>query len=331
MKKLFLLIIIFTLNLFAQGWWNNINTIDEINDPEKHEIFANSSGIHILTRTASGVITYYKLNSEGDVQTTYTLETSNADFPNIVGSNDKIYAVYRTVNSNNENVIRVKYSIDNGSSWLTDIEDKQTTARECNGVEAVYDPNNGVHIVWATKDYNHGAAFETYYRRLAPNNSWPEFKTVTDYTPTETGGNPNITFSPNRVHVSFNTDASSTIYGYGDAITRDKVNGIWQDPQIVVSGTAQSIEERLIVRGNYLYLFYNCRFSPSSAYDLKYKTKPLSSNSWTDYPAIESGLFWTTKDAFEVTKTKNDSIHIIYKMNNEVDWFYARKSYGGTN
>lgn len=322
MKKLFLFIIIFTLNLFAQGW-NDIKTITSIPEPEKYDIFANSSGIHTLTRTGSGVITYYKLNSGGDVQTIYELEPNNGgDFPNIVGSNDKIYAVYKAGNN-----IRVRYSTDNGSSWLTNIADRQTTANYCNGVDAVYELGNGVHIVWATQDGNGGTSgFETYYRRLASNNSWAdaEYKNVTDYNTPEYGGNPCVTVSPNRVHVSFNTDASNSINGPGDAKTRDKFNGVWENPQIVVSGAEQSVDERILVRGGYLYLFYNC----PNGYDLKYKTRPLALTNWSEVQTIESGQFDYYEDAFEITKTTNDNIQIIYKKFIEgAGWNFVYKYY----
>ena len=57
--------------------------------------------------------------------------------------------------------------------------------------------------------------------------------------------------SPNRVHVSFNTDNSTDPDGSGDVITRDNYNGDWQTPQTVVEVTPsvseQSVDERLLV------------------------------------------------------------------------------------
>jgi hypothetical protein len=323
MKKLFLIILILASNLFSQGW-NEIKTTT-ISEPEKHDIFANSSGIHILSRYGNGNVIYYKLNSDGTVNKTITLE-ANGDFPNIVGTNDKIYAIYKTVDNNNNPVIRVKYSVDNGSNWLNNIEDRLTTANYCNGVDAVYN-DQGVHIVYATQDGG-ASGFETYYRRLAPDNSWPEYKNVTDDNVAQYGGNPCITVSPNRVHVSFNTDPTTSMVEPGDVKTRDKFNGNWQTPQPVVSVSEQSKDERLLVRGAYLYLFYNC----SNSNDLKYKTRPVASTSWSDYPPIESGLVWYYEDAFEITKTTNDDIQVIYKMHVAgTGWVFAHTYYNGTS
>lgn len=150
MKKFFLLILILASNLFGQEWNDIVTT--SIEEPDRTDIFTNSSGIHILIKNPSSTnIVYYNLNSAGEIDEdkTETLETSGY-FPNIIGSNDKIYAIYKTIDNNNDDVIRVKYSTDNGSSWLADIADRPTTANYCNGVDAVYDLGNGVHLVWAT-------------------------------------------------------------------------------------------------------------------------------------------------------------------------------------
>jgi hypothetical protein len=325
MKKLFLLILILASNLFGQGWNNIVTTT--INEPNYHtDIFTNSSGIHILIRNFDNNIVYYNLNSAGSVEKTCTLETSESgSFPNIVGSNDKIYAIYKTGNN-----IRVKYSTDNGSNWLTDIADRPTTANDCNGVDAVYELNYGIHIVWATRD-DTTPAFETYYYRLNTFDQWVDPKTVTDHNAAQTGGNPSVTVSQSRVHVSFNTDATTTLTGSGDVKTRDKYTGNWQTPQTVVYNSEKSLDERLLVRGDYLYLFYNC----SNSNDLKYKTRPVASTSWLDYPPIESGLVYYYEDAFEITKTINDYnyyIHIVYKMHiSGQGWSYTYKYFDGTN
>ena len=249
MKKLFFLILILASNLFAQEW-NDIVTTD-IEEPVKTDIFTNSSAIHILIRNNDGEIVYYNLNSAGedDEDKNETLETSGY-FPNIIGTNDKIYAIYKTVDDDDD-VIRVKYSTDNGSSWLTNIDDRPTTENDCNGVDAVYELGKGVHLVWATLD-DTTPAFETYYYRLNTLDQWVDGKNVTDYITAENGGNPSVVVSPNRVHVSFNTDPTTYNYGLGDVKTRDKYNGNWQDPQTVVStsgSSEQSLDERLLVRG----------------------------------------------------------------------------------
>jgi len=260
------------------------------------------------------------------------LETSGS-FPNIIGSNDKIFAIYKTGNN-----IRVKYSTDNGSNWLTDIADRTTTANYCNGVDAVYDLGNGVHIVWATQD-DTTPAFETYYWRLNDNVvpfQWVDYRNVTDYSTTQTGGNPSVAVSPNRVHVSFNTDLTTNNYGLGDVKTRDKYNGNWQDPQTVVTGSSdQSRDERILVRGGYLYLFYNRDNPATYPDDLRFRTRSVdNTSSWSDPTTLESGTLWQYEDAFEITKTTdNNFIHILCKkyIYPGPGWCYTYKYYNGSN
>ena len=333
MKKQFLLILILASNLFGQGWNNIVTT--SIEEPERTDIFTNSSGIHILIRNSinNNNIVYYNLNSAGDVIKTVPLETIGY-FPNIVGTNDKIYAVYKTGNN-----IRVKYSTDNGSSWLTNIEDRPTTENDCNGVDAVYQEglSGGVHIVWATRDGG-TSGYETYYRRLAPDNSWAdvEYKNVTDYSTPEYGGNPNVVVTPNRVHVSFNTDPTTSPSGLGDVKTRDKYYSSWQTPQTVVSASGsseQSRDERLLVRGEYLYLFYNRDNPATPPDDLRFRTRRADNQTgWSNFTQLEEGKLFQEENAFEITKTNNDFIHILckkYLVN--IGWSYTYKYYNCTN
>lgn len=337
MKKLFLLILILASNLFGQEW-NDPETITSITNTYKTDILANSSGIHILTQTLENAIVYYKLNinSEGDVYVakTETLETSQIGgyFPNIVGSNDKIYAIYKTVDNNNNDVIRVKYSTD-GDSWIWNENlDRLTSDKDCNGVDAVYQDQLGIHTVWGLRDSDPN--FKTYYARLNPDYTWVEYKNVTDASEAPYGGNPNVVVSPNRVHVSFNTDNSTDPDGSGDAITRDKYNGDWQTPQTVVKVTPsvseQSVDERLLVYGDYLYLFYNRKDNGPN--DLRYRRRTFSSNTWSDYTEIVTDKLSYYDEDFEITKTTNDSIHIIYKGHvPSVGWSFLYKYYDGTN
>jgi hypothetical protein len=335
MKKLFLLILILASNVFAEEGWNDIVRVTDIKEPHMTDIFTDSSAIHILIRDYEGQIVYYNLNSEGIVCTTKTctLETSG-NFPNIVGTNDKIYAVYKTVDNKDNDVIRVKYSTDNGDSWETSINDRPTTENDCNGVDAVYN-DQGVHLVWATQDEDDPTpAYETYYYRLNTEHSWVDYKNVTDHNSSQTGGNPSVVVSPGRVHVSFNTDKTIFNYGLGDVITRDKYNGNWQDPQTVVSESApseQSLDERLLVRGDYLYLFYNCSIADDPN-DLKYRTRKADdTQGWSGFTRIETKTLWKYEDAFEVTKTTNDFIHILCKKFQGLDgWEYAYKYYNGS-
>lgn len=165
MKKLFLLIMMFSTLSFGQSWNSIVTTT--INEPnlEKMDLFTNKDGNHLLIKRTNGNIVYYNLNSSGVVNTSkiITLETTG-DFPNIVGSEDKIIAIYKV-----GNLIKGKYSTNGGSNWTALSYNISTSSNECNVLDAVYDPDRGVHLVWATRD--DGSNYETYYQRLSVSNT----------------------------------------------------------------------------------------------------------------------------------------------------------------
>ncbi len=337
MNKIILLILILASNLFAQGWNNTVTT--NITIPNNIDIFTNSSGIHILLQTTENEIIYYNLNSAGeeDEDKTESLETIGY-FPSIVGTNDIIYAIYKTVDNNNNDVIRAQYSTDNGSSWIWNSNlDIATSEYFCNGVDAIYEETRGVHAVWGIKDsYPNHDNFETYYARLTYTTpyQWTENKNVTDDNSAQYGGNPQVTVSPNRVHVSFNTDATTNNTGVGDVKTRDRYNGSWEDPQTVVSSNLdeQSIDERLLVRGDFLYLFFIDDISGLN----ELKSKRRRADNTEDWEggvgAIESRIS-EYEDAFEVKKTDNGDIHIVCKKHIPPPghgWTYIYKYYNSS-
>lgn len=251
MKKIIFLLVLFYFSALAQGWNNTVTT--SINEPnlDKMDLFTNRDGNHILIKRSDGTIIYYNINSSGEVDgnKTETLE-SNSDFPNIVGSNEKIYAVYKS-----GNYIKGKYSTNGGTDWSS-ISNLSTTSNTCNGVDAVYQDNQGVHVVWATKDSD--PFYETYYYLLNNSNSWVDGKTVTDYDANEVGGFPTVTFSTNRAHISYNTGThGDPFYNQGIIKTRDKFQGNWQTPQTVWIGNMISSTERLFSANNTLFVFFH--------------------------------------------------------------------------
>lgn len=308
MKKIILLLAVFCSMSFGQGWNTTVQT--SINEPnvEKMDLASNASGVHVLIKRTNGNIVYYNLNSSGvvDGSKTATLQT-NGDFPNIVASNDIVYALYKT-----GNVIRARYSTNGGSSWIWNSSlDRTTTANLCNGIDAVYQDQLGIHLVWATRDDNPN--FKTYYSRLRPSDhQWVEFQNVTSHTSAFYGGNPTVTFSAGCVHVGFNTDDSDQTWTPGDAKTRDRLNGVWQTPQTVVSGSDQSVDEKLLVSGNTLYLFYT-RFISGDPItnDLVYRTRSVSGTTWSSPVVLKTSIF-ESGNAFSVAKTVDNNIHVIY-------------------
>lgn len=166
--------------------------------------------------------------------------------------------------------------------------------------------------MWATRD--NYPNFETYYNRLRlSDNQWTEFKNVTDHSSAQVGGRPSVSFSSGRVHVSFNTSYYAEPYAQGNAGTRDRLNGSWQTPQSVVSGSEETVKEKLLVRGSTLFMFY-AKWNYNGGLitnDLVYRTRSVSGTTWSSpttlaYTIEESG------NAFNFAKTSNDNIHTVF-------------------
>ena len=280
MKRIILLFALFYSLTFGQGWNNTVTTSISESNLDKMDVFTNKDGNHLLIKRTNGNIVYYNFNSSGTVDgnKTATLE-SNGDFPNIVGSNDKIFALYKA-----GNYIKGKYSTNGGSSWSSLPYNISTSTNACNGVDAVYDKDRGIHLVFAMRDtYMY---FETYYYRLNSSNQWVDSKNVTDYG-SEVGGVPSVTFSDNRIHVSYNTGEADPPYiGVGESKTRDKnlSTSTWLTPQLVSDGEVDygTSREKLRVRGNKLFcIFLDCWADLGQyGYHVQVKTRDLTGTYW---------------------------------------------------
>ena len=302
MKKiLFLFIIICSLS-FGQGWNSIVTTT--INEPnlDKMDLFTNKSGNHILIRRTNGDIRYYKVNSSGTVQISTTLATGG-DFPNIVGSNDKIYALYKSGNA-----IKVRYSTNAGVNWYS-YSDRSINPYIVNGVDAVYELGQGVHLVYATRDND--PYYETHYWKLNTDNSWVDYKNVTDYG-SEVGGAPTVSFSTNRVHVSYNTGANEDPNGgQGIPKTRDKYINSWQAPQQVYPNEI-IFRERVHAGSSKLFdFYYQFRGSFGELYtDLYVKERTFGSSTWS-----ASTLLKLAANSIYIVSTANTNdgkTHIVY-------------------
>ena len=84
---------------------------------------------------------------------------------------------------------------------------------------------------------------------------WDYYKNVTDNDQYEVGGAPTVTYSQNRVNVSYNLKTG--IIGY--IKTRDRNDGIGKLP--FVSTTDESVAEKLVVRGSYICNLWEIHFS----------------------------------------------------------------------
>jgi hypothetical protein len=289
---------------FGQGWNTTVQT--SINEPnvEKMDLTANASGVHVLIKRSNGNIVYYNLNSSGvvDASKTAILQTSG-DFPNIVASSNVVYALYKT-----GNVIRARYSTNGGSSWIWNSSlDRTTTANLCNGVDAVYEDGlaGGVHLVWATRDDHPN--FKTYYSRLE-DNQWVELQNVTSHASGFYGGFPTVSFSNNRVHISFNNgQESDPVYNQGIANTRDKIGSNWQAPQEVVNVANL---ERIYASGGKLFNFYT-QFNPGVVVTLYVKSKDITAGYW---PTSSELLKYSIKPGSRVSaiESTDGKLHIVY-------------------
>jgi hypothetical protein len=310
MKKIIFLITLFCSMSFGQGWNTTVTTSLSEPNLEKMDLFANSSGIHLLIKRTSGYILYYKLNSEGQVvipvEENPVIFSTNGDFPAITGTADIVYAFYKEGSN-----VKGRYSTTGGDSWIS-LPDRSTTSNTANGVDAVYQSGSGggVHLVWATQDA--GSNFKTYYSRLE-DNQWVEFQDVTDHSSAPVGSIPSVTFSPNRVHVSFNMGATTSPDAHGgDVRTRDRVNGVWQTPVPAVSYPEESGYEKLIVRGSTMYLFYSKReIHEHIVNDLLYRTRSVSGGSWSD-PSTLAETISINRYSFDVSRTFNNNIHLVF-------------------
>lgn len=227
----------------------------------------------------------------------------------------------------------MRYSTDGGSSWIyNSLLDRAIGSNLCNGVDAVYEDGYGVHLVWATRD--NYPNFETYYYRLRlSDNQWVEFKNVTDHSLAQVGGRPSVSFSSGRVHVSFNTSYYAEPYAQGNAGTRDRLNGVWQTPQPFVTGSEETVKEKLLVRGSTLFMFYSkWNFNGGLiTNDLVYRTRSVSGSTWSSpttlaYTIEESG------NAFNVTKTSDNNVHVvIYPEDAEESYGLVHRTYNGSS
>lgn len=324
MKKVILLLITTGFVLFcsfalAQGWNNTVTT--SINEPnlDKMDLFTNKDGNHILIKRSDGTIIYYNINSSGTVDgsKTETLESSG-DFPNIVGSNEKIYAVYKS-----GDYIKGKYSTNGGTDWSS-VSNLSTTSNTCNGVDAVYKIGKGAHVVWATKDSDPN--YETYYYLLNTSNSWENGKTVTDYGD-EVGGFPTVTFSTDRVHVSYNTGTSSDpTTNEGEAKTRDKYTSTWQTPQIVFDDKNSGAERAFSNNTTLFDFYYKFIGDMSPIYnDLYVKTRAVGGTTWSSPTLIE--YYAHPGKLVSTLKTNDGKTNIFYEAGYPATIYH--KSYDG--
>lgn len=323
MKNMILIIALIYSVAFGQSWNSTVTTTINTASLERMDLFTNKDGNHLLIKNSNGNIIYYNINSQGTVDNnkTETLE-SNGDYPTITGSNDKIYAIYKS-----GNYIKGKYSINGGTDW-TPLSNINVGSNACNGIDAAYQNQIGVHVVYAMRDSD--PYFETYYYLLNTNNAWVNYKQVTDYG-TEVGGVPSVNFSSNRVHVSYNSGEATPPYiGVGVSKSRDKIGNDWQTPQLVSDGEVDfgTSREKLQVRGNKLFcIFYDAWVDLGQyGWRIQVKSRDLAGAYW---PSEYNNIFYNghPQSLLGAETTANGNLHVlnynlgvVYRSYNGSQW-----------
>jgi len=150
MKKVIILIVVLSLNVFAQtsNWTGvketNINVINA--DPSGVDIFTNGYGNHIIVQESAS-LNYYKMNVNGVAGTPIPLESESVVSPSITGDASRIYVVYR---KNSETNIKTKYSSDGGIIW-NDLSPNNPINSNANSIESVFS-NNNLHVTFGVSN-----------------------------------------------------------------------------------------------------------------------------------------------------------------------------------
>jgi hypothetical protein len=322
MKRIILIIAFIYSVAFGQSWNTPVTTTISASSLEKMDLFTNKDGNHLLIKNSNGNIIYYNFNSSGTVNNnkTETLE-SNGDYPAITGSNDKVYAIYKS-----GIYIKGKYSTNGGTDW-TAISNINVGSNACNGIDANYQDQLGVHLVYAMRDND--PYFETYYYRLTPypGHSWTDYKNVTDYG-SEVGGVPSVAFSSNRVHVSYNSGQATPPYiGVGVSKSRDKAGSSWQDPQLVSDGEYgyATSREKIQVRSDKLFcIFYDAWVDLGQyGWRIQVKSRDLTGSAWPgSYTTIFSSGHPRILMGAETTANNNLNVVHYYLDNGVVHKYY---------
>jgi len=311
MKKIFLIMLLFAFQSFAQDWNSTVTT--QINEPNivSMDAFANRYGIHVVVQNsnATNSIRYYYLSGNGSVQGSATIETSGgAEYPAIAGDNGKIYITYKL--GSNLETRKQTYGYD----YWTTVPDISIGNNSCNGIDMLYG-DNGLNLVYAMRD--NGNYFETYYYNLDLSDQWVYYKNVTDYG-SEVGGVPSVTISDNRVHVSYNSGEATPPYiGEGVSKSRDKnlSTGSWLTPQLISDGEYDdnTSREKLEVRGDKVFcIFYdNWVDLGQFGYKIQVKSRDLTGTSW---PGSYTQIFEAgdPRILMGAETTTNGNLNVVY-------------------
>lgn len=241
-------------------------------------------------------VKYYLLNSSGSVIRSSTIETygpyqGSIEYVNISGNQNKVYVVYKI-----GNIIRAKKSIDAGISWTTHDLTNPLGSGAFYYLDIVFDNiANKLHVVYSRGDIGYPNQI-THYYSLNENNQWSEYKQVSDYGDEWT--KPTVSFSQNRVHVSYHEDGTKS---------RDKYLTTWQTPATLIS---YSLIERIHAGSSKLFYFY-AEPQPDLTVDVYAKQRNLNGSSWSSPTLLrENADFYSP--FVSATNTADGKTHIVY-------------------
>ncbi|NWF88020.1 MAG: hypothetical protein HXY50_01005 [Ignavibacteriaceae bacterium] len=314
MKKLILILsmvlVCLVIKLQSQDWNGIVNLYNPpvpqggVEDWERCALFSNKDGIHLLTAKyapSSGYVYYYKLSTTGQVLTgPITLTSSQGNYPTITGDNNNLYAVYHQGSN-----IKVHRSTDGGANWSSNIGFTQT-ANSCNGVDAEYTTQRGLHVVWSEKV---GSVYESYFYRYY-NGSWQNNFNITNTSSIQNGGMPTVTVSNSKAHVSVNTGTGNTFENnVGQVYSRDFNYSSWSSP-IAITTNPLSRVDKIFSKGDIMHAFYYINSDPIA---LKYRRKAVNDASWSTDVTIDDAVYPTNQThKISVAQSTNDSIHVSY-------------------
>lgn len=117
-KRLIILIMFcFSAVIIAQNPnWTSVKETDiNVSSALSFDVFTNQDGNHIIVQESNS-LKYYRMNVNGIAGSPVTLESNTSVVsPSIAGDATRLYVVYR---KSSESVIRTKYSVDGGITWL---------------------------------------------------------------------------------------------------------------------------------------------------------------------------------------------------------------------
>ena len=295
-RKIIFFLALFCSLPFAQGWNNTVTTSISSSDLSGIDLFTNRNGNNIVTShfsfpPISRWVKYYLLNSSGSVIRSSTIEAPTQNLSGlpvkVSGDNNTIYAVF-LINS----VIRAKKSTDAGVSWTTHDLTSPAGSGVFDGIDIIFDNiTNKLHIV-----YSRGTAgypdHLTHYYALRSDNTWGEYKQVSDYGSYYTP--PTVSFSQDRVHISYEEG--------GVAKSRDKYLSEWQTAETVAS---PFVEHKIHAHSSKLLYFYG---EPQQGYFDIYVRQRDFNGTWS------SPFLLREIDGFvpAAANTFDSKTHIVY-------------------